>query len=234
MKFVLEIELGNDAMQHWAHVRKAIAGAIDPIRLSRNAANLNRPHPGDGGKIMDVNGNSVGQWAVTEDTPLETSPEPATIDFTPPGLKTPQGCTRTDTAIDAFNATAHAVANNAKDLLRARANGTVTGYDWEEIETAVKARDAAQEEFLRARRRRPARKIIRFNFWLGRAVSSGACPIFSQREIQTMRTKPAHILPGCPYCNADHNPDNECRFKPVSVRGHLKPKPAKKPRKRHD
>jgi hypothetical protein len=187
MKFVLEIELGNDAMQHWTHVRKAIAGAIDPIRLSRNAANLNRPHPGDGGKIMDVNGNSVGTWEVGKDEAREPSiqwpalqtpkdaqgcyerryietytagnPEPTihtetvipgSIDLTPRGCTTPQGCERTSKAIDAFNASAHEVANRANDLLAARTNGTVTGYDWEEIETAVKARELAQEEFLRA------------------------------------------------------------------------------------
>jgi hypothetical protein len=69
MNFVLTIELGNDAMLNWANVRKAIAGAIDPIRLSKNAANLNNPHPGDGGKVTDVYGNSVGQWEVCEDEP---------------------------------------------------------------------------------------------------------------------------------------------------------------------
>lgn len=36
-----------------------------------------------------------------------------------------------------------------------------------------------------------------------------------------MRTQPPHILPGCPYCNNDHDPSIECRFKPVSTRGHL-------------
>jgi hypothetical protein len=41
-----------------------------------------------------------------------------------------------------------------------------------------------------------------------------------------MRTIAAHILPGCPYCNADHNPDNECRNKPVSIRGQVQPIPA--------
>ena len=65
MKFTLEIELGNDVMQRWDEIRTAIKEAIMPIRLSRNAHNLNRPHDGDGGKIMDINGNSVGKWDVT-------------------------------------------------------------------------------------------------------------------------------------------------------------------------
>jgi hypothetical protein len=41
-----------------------------------------------------------------------------------------------------------------------------------------------------------------------------------------MRTKPPHILPGCPYCNEDHNPDNECREMPESPRFQL---PERKP-----
>lgn len=33
-----------------------------------------------------------------------------------------------------------------------------------------------------------------------------------------MRTRPAHIEPGCPWCNSDHNPDIPCRLEPESVR----------------
>jgi hypothetical protein len=36
-----------------------------------------------------------------------------------------------------------------------------------------------------------------------------------------MRTKQPHILPGCEYCNADHDPAIWCRFRPVNSRGHL-------------
>jgi hypothetical protein len=36
-----------------------------------------------------------------------------------------------------------------------------------------------------------------------------------------MRTRPARILPDCPYCNRDHNPDIECREMPESVRFRL-------------
>jgi hypothetical protein len=41
-----------------------------------------------------------------------------------------------------------------------------------------------------------------------------------------MRTVPGHILPGCRYCNDDHNPDIQCRFLPESGRFWLnEPKP---------
>jgi hypothetical protein len=38
-----------------------------------------------------------------------------------------------------------------------------------------------------------------------------------------MRTRPAHIEPGCPWCDSDHDPDIECRSGPVSVRFELGP-----------
>lgn len=54
MKFKLEIELGNVAMSSRHQVAwalKHVAGAIIQYRLTKDA-----------GKIMDVNGNSVGKW----------------------------------------------------------------------------------------------------------------------------------------------------------------------------
>lgn len=36
-----------------------------------------------------------------------------------------------------------------------------------------------------------------------------------------MRTRPAHIEPACPYCDAGHNPDIRCREQPESVRFQL-------------
>jgi hypothetical protein len=43
-----------------------------------------------------------------------------------------------------------------------------------------------------------------------------------------MRTRPAHILPSCPWCEADHDPAIECRFRPDSVRFHLnEPRPTR-------
>ncbi len=54
-KFILEIDLGNDAMQLPAHVAEAVANAAKQI-----------PHviPIKGGsvKIRDANGNTVGTW----------------------------------------------------------------------------------------------------------------------------------------------------------------------------
>lgn len=54
-KFILEIELGNDAMKLPAHVAEAVAAAVKQI-----------PHvaPIKGGtvKIRDANGNTVGSW----------------------------------------------------------------------------------------------------------------------------------------------------------------------------
>jgi hypothetical protein len=38
-----------------------------------------------------------------------------------------------------------------------------------------------------------------------------------------MRTQPAHISPGCPWCNGEHNPDIQCRFEPESTRFQFMP-----------
>lgn len=54
-KFVLEIDLGNDAMNLATHVAEAVAAVVRQI-----------PHviPLKGGsvKIRDVNGNTIGSW----------------------------------------------------------------------------------------------------------------------------------------------------------------------------
>lgn len=55
MKLVIEIALGNDAMQTYAEVRQAI---LD-IRTPRH-----NPEKGDSGLLRDVNGNTVGLWRV--------------------------------------------------------------------------------------------------------------------------------------------------------------------------
>lgn len=58
MKITIEIETGNEAMQDGTDVIAAIGRKLQRIS---NAVNIGKV---DGGKIMDVNGNSVGTWEV--------------------------------------------------------------------------------------------------------------------------------------------------------------------------
>jgi hypothetical protein len=67
MKFVLSINLGNDAMQTSGDVAEAL------WRVYRNLNSLTAARVGSGdaklrdtdeGKIVDVNGNTVGAWEV--------------------------------------------------------------------------------------------------------------------------------------------------------------------------
>ena len=53
MKFVLEIKMGNDAMQWPRDVAEAIAGALPKIA---------DPGAVSEGSIRDENGNTVGSW----------------------------------------------------------------------------------------------------------------------------------------------------------------------------
>lgn len=55
MKFVLIIELGNAGMTNSQQVAEALRKTADKVQHARV-----RSH--EGGKIMDVNGNSVGEW----------------------------------------------------------------------------------------------------------------------------------------------------------------------------
>jgi hypothetical protein len=60
VKFTLEIELGNDAMQTGRDVLNALRESLkgeEPLPLET----------GVGGRLWDVNGNLVGKWEVTED-----------------------------------------------------------------------------------------------------------------------------------------------------------------------
>lgn len=62
MKFVLEIELGNDAMQNGTDVIKAIRESLkgeESLPLDEGTA----------GRLWDENGNLVGSWKVIEDAP---------------------------------------------------------------------------------------------------------------------------------------------------------------------
>lgn len=62
VKFTVEIELGNDAMQSTADVGAAITYALGK---AAGVGNLFEPLVlGDGGSIADFNGNTVGRWEV--------------------------------------------------------------------------------------------------------------------------------------------------------------------------
>jgi hypothetical protein len=60
MKFQLEIELGNDAMQTRRDIEEVLR------RTGQNLAYMcDPPEDGDEGPIFDLNGNKVGTWTVT-------------------------------------------------------------------------------------------------------------------------------------------------------------------------
>ena len=61
MKFKLEIELGNDAMQTYAD----IAGAVRLI--FSDFARREEEATDDEGRIYDANGNNVGSWEVVDE-----------------------------------------------------------------------------------------------------------------------------------------------------------------------
>jgi len=64
MKFTLEIELGNEAMQTPSQVGRALkyvaGGLLDPDTRGENKFGVY-----DDGAIKDSNGNQVGSWVVT-------------------------------------------------------------------------------------------------------------------------------------------------------------------------
>jgi hypothetical protein len=60
MKFTLEIELGNDAMQTYVDVSDQLKWAVSNYSLDAI------PAAGDSGLLMDHNGKALGKWAITE------------------------------------------------------------------------------------------------------------------------------------------------------------------------
>jgi hypothetical protein len=66
MRFQLEIELGNDAMQTAEDIQDALTKLVKSQRLTRYVGS-DRLSKIDGGKIMDENGNTVGKWEVVKD-----------------------------------------------------------------------------------------------------------------------------------------------------------------------
>ncbi len=61
MTFTLTIELGNDAMRTCGDLARAVSAVGHKILV--NSGGTQTPLA-DGGKIMDANGNSVGNWEV--------------------------------------------------------------------------------------------------------------------------------------------------------------------------
>lgn len=63
MKFILEIELGNDSMQNWDDIECALIDVKHDVRELAEIPSL--PSPGNyEGIIRDDNGNTVGRWEV--------------------------------------------------------------------------------------------------------------------------------------------------------------------------
>jgi len=62
VKFVLTIELGNDAMQTYGDIASAL------IRLGKDSCDNEPPElvasSTNGGNVYDQNGNRVGKWKV--------------------------------------------------------------------------------------------------------------------------------------------------------------------------
>lgn len=61
MKFTLEIEFGNDAMQTKADLSAVLTELA--ARIPRSI--VGRIGSGDYGSIRDINGNTVGKWEVS-------------------------------------------------------------------------------------------------------------------------------------------------------------------------
>lgn len=61
MRFTLEIEMGNDAMQTYADIAYAVRRVFPDF--------ANRPEEVDedeNGNLYDMNGNRVGSWSISE------------------------------------------------------------------------------------------------------------------------------------------------------------------------
>jgi hypothetical protein len=65
MRFVLTLELGNDAMQTQGDIARALRAVVWGMSVERLGTGRT-PEIGDSGPIRDVNGNRVGSWHVEE------------------------------------------------------------------------------------------------------------------------------------------------------------------------
>jgi hypothetical protein len=76
---------------------------------------------------------------------------PEYIDFTPPGLKTPEGAAKVNRALDDFNDSTHEVANffvhNKQELLSGTGNNLEVV---KELEALLRTRTEKQDAFLNA------------------------------------------------------------------------------------
>jgi hypothetical protein len=67
VKFTLAIELGNDAMQGVGDVASALrklAGTLDRIAEHDETADADEMSDCPSGRVIDRNGNKVGEWEV--------------------------------------------------------------------------------------------------------------------------------------------------------------------------
>ena len=63
MVFKLTIDIGNDAMNDYDDLARALAKLAE--RMGNGSYRTGRIKY-DGGKIMDLNGNSVGLWSIDD------------------------------------------------------------------------------------------------------------------------------------------------------------------------
>lgn len=62
-RFVLEIELGNEAMQTWSDIADALRYIADSIPFSELGVRNVAPRNTEQGAVWDGNGNRVGRWS---------------------------------------------------------------------------------------------------------------------------------------------------------------------------
>ena len=67
MKFQLELELVNDAMQTAEDIENALTALVKSQRLTRYVDETRIIRKPDGANIRDENGNTVGKWEVVKD-----------------------------------------------------------------------------------------------------------------------------------------------------------------------
>ncbi len=64
MKLILEVELGNDAMQSVHDVNLAVQRSLSKFAMANDGFDM-KLDEGDGSTVVDENGNRVGTWVVS-------------------------------------------------------------------------------------------------------------------------------------------------------------------------